>query len=199
MNQSFRFRFSLLGFAAIVAGSLFLNACQQNAPQTGAEGAATADKSTPSVVFIYADSILAKYDVFQEKGAELAKREQEETAKLQEKGRAIEQEVRAIQNKVQQGLLAPNQIAREEQRIGQKQQELMMEREQITQELMLESQKLNQELQAKLTKILEDLQTERGYDFILSYGPGTAVLMVNDDLDITDDVLARLNTQQQVN
>lgn len=188
-----------MGFTAFVAGMLFLSACQQNAPQSGAEGAATGEKSTPSVVFIYADTILAKYDVFQEKGAELAQREQEENAKLQEKGRAIEQEVRAIQNKVQQGLLAPNQIAREEQRIGQKQQELMMEREKITQELMLESQKLNQELQAKLTKILEDLQAERGYDFILSYGPGTAVLMVNDELDITDDVLARLNTKEQVN
>ncbi|PHN04968.1 OmpH family outer membrane protein [Flavilitoribacter nigricans] len=192
MNQSNRFRFPILGFAALIAGLLFLNACQQNAPQESAAGESM-DKSASSVVFIYADTILAKYDVFQEKGAELAQREQAETAKLQEKGRAIEQEVRAIQNKVQQGLLAPNQIAREEQRIGQKQQELMMEREKITQELMLESQKLNQELQEKLTKILEDLQAERGYDFILSYGPGTAVLMVNDELDITDDVLARLN------
>ena len=197
MNQSFRF--PVLGFAALLAGLLFLNACQQNgSPSAGGEAAAAAN-STPSIVFVYADSILAKYDVFQEKGAELAQREQAETAKLQEKGRAIEQEVRAIQNKVQQGLLAPNQIAREEQRIGQKQQELMMEREKITQELMLESQKLNQELQEKLTKILEDLQAERGYDFILSYGPGTAVLMVNDEMDITDDVLARLNTKTEVN
>lgn len=198
MNQSIRFRFPLLGVAGLIAGLFFLNACQQSAPQGTAAGG-PAEKSSPSVVFIYADTILAKYDVFQEKGAELAQREQEETAKLQEKGRAIEQEVRAIQNKVQQGLLAPNQIAREEQRIGQKQQELMMEREKITQELMQASQILNQELQVKLTKILEDLQAERGYDFILSYGPGTAVLMVNDELDITEDVLARLNTQQQVN
>lgn len=197
MNHSINFRFFLSGILAIIGAALLLTACQTTDKQ---EVSATAtETTTPSIVFIYADTILAKYDVFQEKGAELAQREQEETAKLQEKGRAIEQEVRAIQNKVQQGLLAPNQIAREEQRIGQQQQALMMEREQITQELMMESQKLNQELQVKLTKILEELQAERGYDFILSYGPGTAVLMVNDELDITEDVLARLNTSQQVN
>lgn len=183
---------------AVLAVLLLFSACQQNASQSGDTTSASAEAATPSVVFVYADSILAKYEVFQEKGAELARREQEETAKLQEKGKAIENEVRAIQSKVQQGLLAPNQIAREEQRIGQKQQELMMERERITQELMLESQKLNAELQEKLNGILKDLQAEKGYDYILSYGQGTAVLMVNDALDISDEVLSRLNAKEEV-
>jgi outer membrane protein len=184
---------------ALAIAALSFSACQQNPPQLGGEAAAGSNSAAAAnIVFIYADSILAKYDVFQEKGAELAKREQEETAKLQQKGKAIEDEVRAIQSKVQQGLLAPNQIAREEQRIGQKQQELMIERERISQELMMESQKLNEELQEKLITILKDLQAEKGYDYILSYGPGTAVLMVNDELDITDEVLSRLNVKKEV-
>lgn len=195
MNHSVSFRFFLPGLAVLLTGILTFSACQQNTPQENGDSAAPSERAAANVVFIYADTILAKYEVFQEKGTALAQREQEETAKLQEKGRAIEQEVRAIQNKVQQGLLAPNQIAREEQRIGQKQQELMMEREQISQELMAETQKLNQELQEKLNIILKELQAEKGYDYILSYGPGTAVLMVNDELDITEEVLTRLNTQ----
>ena len=87
-----------------------------------ADTAATAP-ATPSIVFIYTDSILANYNVFQEKGAALARREQEENAKLQEKGRAIEQEVRSIQSQVQQGLLAPNQIARERARFLREKQD----------------------------------------------------------------------------
>lgn len=190
MNYAKKLRFALPTLAALTMAVLGFTACRQQADQSGASAGET---PAASIVFIYADSILAKYNVFQEKGTALAQREQEENAKLQQKGKALEDEVRAIQAKVQQGLLAPNQIAREEQRIGQKQQELMMEREKITQELMVESQKLNQELQEKLEKILKDLQTERGYDYILSYGPGTALLMVNDKLDITEDVLSRLN------
>ena len=58
----------------------------------------------------------------------------------------------------------------------------MLKRESISQELLQESQKLNDELQAKLNAVLKDLQNERGYDFILSYGAGTGVLMVNDAL-----------------
>lgn len=197
MKNSIRLSFYYAACTAAMA-MLLLSACQQNAGQEGAGNAAPAEQATPSIVFIYADSILAKYEVFQVKGAELARREQEETAKLQEKGRAIENEVKAIQSKVQQGLLAPNQIAREEQRIAQQQQQLMMEREQIAQELQMESLKLNAELQEKLNNILKNLQAEKDYDYILSYGQGTAVLMVNDALDITDEVLTRLNAKEEV-
>lgn len=198
MNYASTFRTAAKVILALALPVLILSACQEKAAQNS-ETASSASGASANVVFIYADTILAKYSAFQEKGSALAQREQEETAKLQVKGKALEDEVKAIQAKVQQGLLAPNQIAREEQRIGQKQQELMIERERISQELMMESQKLNQELQEKLNKVLKEIQAERGYDFILSYGAGTAVLMVNDELDITEDVLGRLNAEPQTN
>jgi len=51
-------------------------------------------------------------------------------------------------------------------------------------------------LKQKLQEILDGLQAERHYDYILNYGPGTGVLMVNDSLDITNVVLERLNRQE---
>lgn len=195
--MNMRFIFQVLPLL-MVSMMLLTTACEQAGENPASVSDSDTETTVPSIVYINADTILANYTVFQERGAVLAQREQEETAKLQQKGRALEQEVQAIQNKVQQGLLAPNQIAKEEQRIGRKQQELMQERERISQELMMEGQKLNQELQEKLNVVLKALQSERGYDYILSYGPGTGVLMANEELDITQDVLSRLNAVTEV-
>ena len=115
---------------------------------------------------------------------------------MQQKGQAIESEVRAIQSRIQQGLLAPNQIAQEEQRIGRQQQQLVQEQERLSQELLMETQQLNQELQEDVKELLDRLQAENGYDYVLSYGSGSSVLMVNDALDITPKLVELLNAKR---
>ncbi|MCB0631208.1 MAG: hypothetical protein KDD15_15775, partial [Lewinella sp.] len=80
-------------FVVAMAVMLFSACQQQSTSPTGETAGSSMDKVAANIVFIYADTILAKYEVFQQKGAELAKREQEETAKLQQKGKALEDEV----------------------------------------------------------------------------------------------------------
>jgi len=126
----------------------------------------------------------------------LQEKERSASATLQQKGRAIEQEVRAIQAKMQQGLLAPNQISKEEQRIGLQQQQLVQEQERMSQELMGETQQLNQKLQEDVKEMLKQLRTENNYDYVLSYGSGSGVLMVNDALDITQSLVDLLNAKR---
>ena len=151
---------------------------------------------TSAIVYINEDSLLNNFQYFVKKRNGLAERERQASASLQSKGQALEQDVRAVQAKVQKGLLAPNQIAQEEQRIGRRQQELVQEQERISQELIQETQKLNVELQADVKELLETLKEENGYDFVLSYGQGSGVLMVNESLDITNLVLERLNAKR---
>ena len=52
------------------------------------------------------------------------------------------------------------------------------------------------ELEKKVKDILKEIQAEKGYAYILNYGPGTGVLMVDDKLDITALALERLNAVQ---
>jgi Skp family chaperone for outer membrane proteins len=49
----------------------------------------------------------------------------------------------------------------------------------------------------KLQRVLKEVQDANGYDLILSYGPGTGLLMAQEDLDITEDVLGRLNQPEE--
>ena len=151
------------------------------------------EKAALNVVYVREDTLLNQFKDFHEKMETLNNKKQQADASLQSRGRALEKEVAGIQAKIQQGLLTPNQIATEEQRIAQKQQSLMQESDKIAQEIMTETQTLNNELQDKVKAVLEALRDEMGYDYILNYGPGTGVLMVNDSLDITSIVLERLN------
>ena len=167
----------------------------------GAEAATSqtaADAGGPlNIVYINSDSLLAKYDYFRQRQEELAQKEQTATRGLQARSQELEREVAAAQQQAQSGTLAPKQIQQMQQRLALKQQELMQDQQQISQELMQESQELQRELEQKLEDILDGLQAEKHYDYILNYGPGTGVLMVNDSLDITNAVLERLNRREE--
>ena len=154
----------------------------------------TVESSTvPEVVYINADSLLGNYKAFRSKIEELKVQEEEASVRINKQMGALESEYKAVQRKIQQGLLSPSQIAGEEQRLGKKQQRLLAEQEQLSQQLMLETQRLNAELQDRLVSLMDSLRAERGYKFILQYGQGGSVLSAAENYDITNDVLNILN------
>ncbi len=186
---------SLILSAIALLLSIYLLATRPGSGAASAHNASQVDglDDTPNIVFVYADTVFTQYKEFADQQAALEKRQREAEQSLQQKGAALESEVRKVQQKMQQGLLAPNQIADEEQRIGRQQQQLMAEREQIGQSLMQESQILTDSLQGKIRRTLAEIREEFGYDYILSYGPGTGVIMVDDEYNITAELVSRLN------
>lgn len=183
----------LMALTALLA---FATGCEQQGETTAAtatESAAGAT-ATPSIVYVRSDSILANYKSFSDKLAALETKMMAEEQKLQRRGQALEQEAAALQRKMQEGLLAPNQINSEQGRLAGRQQEIMQQRDEALQSLQMQQMEMNTELQENVQRVLKELQDERGYDIILSYGPGTGVLLARDALDITQDVLTLLNT-----
>ena len=87
------------------------------------------------IVYLNADTLVEQYDYFRNQKEALDKRQAEASQRMNQKGAALEKEFRQVQEKIQQGLLAPSQIAEEEQRLGQKQQSLMAEQEKLSKEL----------------------------------------------------------------
>ncbi|MDX1943134.1 MAG: OmpH family outer membrane protein [Saprospiraceae bacterium] len=157
----------------------------------------TASGEALKIAYVNADSLLTNYTAFKTQSEALAKKEKDADASLQAKGRAFEKEMQQAQQKVQQGLLAPNEIEKEQQRLGLKQQQLLAEREQVSRALLEEGQKLNEALQKDLLEKLKTLKEQEGYDFIFSYAAGGQILSVNDSLDITKKVLELLNAPKQ--
>lgn len=149
----------------------------------------------PDIVYVNADTLLQNYDYFKKEQEKLAKQERDAEASMKSRAKKLENEFMAVQKKVQSGQMTPKQIAEAEQDLGMKQQKLMQEQESLSGSIMRASQEVQLEMESKIKAFLTEIQAENGYDYIFSYGPGTGVLMVNDSLDITQNLLVRLNAK----
>lgn len=153
---------------------------------------------TLDIVYLNVDTLLANYTEFRELQESLAIRQKEASERIQSRMQALEKEFMEVQAKVQQGLLAPNQIADEEQRLGKKQQSLRAEQERLSQTLGAEQQALSERFRNRLMGLMDSLRDAHGYDYILQYGQGSGVLGARDSFDITSDVLGILNSEQML-
>lgn len=153
-------------------------------------------EETPKVVYVNGDSLLKKYTAFQDELTALEARSKGMENTLASRGRALQQEFISAEQKAQSGQMAPAQIQKEQQRLMQKQQNLVAQQESMSKQLLDERQKLQENLEKRVKELLTAIRKEKGYDYILNYGPGTGVLMVNDSLDITKVVLEKLNAKQ---
>lgn len=177
----------------VAVGYLLVAKFQSATPASDSGTAAESDAAgTPSIAYVRIDTLLEKYDVYQDKVKSLEQKSKDAEAALQARGRALEREFMQAQQKVQQGLLTPNQVQQEEQRLTQKQQGLVAEQEKMSRQLLDERQKVLDELEKNIKDILKEIRQEKGYAYILNYGPGTGVLMVDEKLDITELVLERI-------
>jgi outer membrane protein len=155
-----------------------------------------AEAETPKIVYVNGDSLLNKYEAFQNDLKALEGRSKSMENTLAARGRSLQQEFISAEQKAQTGQMAPAQIQKEQQRLMQRQQSLVAEQDRMSKQLMEERQKLQENLEKRVKDLLTAIRKEKGYDFILNYGPGTGVLMVNDTLDITKVVLEKLNAKQ---
>lgn len=158
--------------------------------------AADTAAASPNIVYVNADTLVEQYEYFRQQKEALDKRQAEASQRLNQRMATLENEFRGVQQKIQQGLLTPNQIADEEQRLGRKQQELVAEQEKLSKELMAETQRIQLELEDELRQSLDQMRERRGYDYILQYGQGSSVLLAADSLDITAEVLEILNQKK---
>ena len=187
----------ILPAGALVLLGLTFFGCEKSEP-SATPGAPREEVRAPgtsglSIVFVKVDSLQAGYTAV----ASELERLEENFLKAQEnhakRVQALETEVKGLQNQMQQGLLAPNKIQAEQQRIARKEQEILQQRDVAITSIQEDQMRIQQNFSERVKAVLEELQAENGYDFILNQGQNSAVLITNDAYDITDLVLARLN------
>ncbi|MBB4080037.1 Skp family chaperone for outer membrane proteins [Lewinella aquimaris] len=193
----------ILSSAALVLLCLGFFGCDRSgatdkAPATATSNSVKGEASTGglNIVFVKVDSLQAGYTQVADELTRLEenfnKAEQNHNARVA----AFQKEVQRVQNQVQQGLLAPNKIQAEQQRMAKKEQEIMQQREIALGSIQEDQLRIQQQFSERVKAVLEELQAENNYDFILNQGQNSAVLITNDRYDITNLVLERLNASQ---
>ena len=197
-----------LSFIALISLATTVLSCGNkgaNAPVTPATPkdlvvtpAAAASMASARIAFVDIDSLQDKYAWFKEQKAIFEGREKSLSASLESKARGLQGEMQALQQKAQQGTTPPAQLQKEEQALVQKQQSIAGERDRKGQELIKESQLFQAELMKKINTALAQIQKEKGFDYVMKHSkePGSPLLFVNEQFDITNEVVAALNVKK---
>lgn len=190
-----------LAFAALATAP----ACQENAAnkQEGTtQSPAASAKEIPAgaIVYVQIDTLLSKFDFFNDLQAELEAKAQAVSDDLNKKGRSFEKDVNDFQTKVQKGLITRSQAEAQQQQLATRQQEL----ENYSQQKQME---LAEERQVMMNRVLDAIKTFlKNYNQIHEYamiittdGNSNTVIEASAELDITADVVAGLNKEYATN
>jgi outer membrane protein len=150
-----------------------------------------------SIVYINIDSLLNSYAYFEDMQNDFANKQAELEAELNLRSRQYEASAIDAQNKVQKGLVTRREAAELEQQLMAEQQSLLQLRDELTRQLSEEEQVSNRRLINKIMEYLEEYNKQYNYQFIFSNSFGDNVLFANQQLDITESVLAGLNEAYQ--
>ena len=148
------------------------------------------------IVFVNLDVLSEGYDFLKDVSAS-AQAEQNNLQNLyQTKGEKLQQDYMEFQEKANKGLLSENQIATEQEKFAVRKDEL--------DQLQLKSEALGEKIQARteearknLTDYIKEYNKSGNYNYVLAYseGPLSPVLLANESLDITKDILEGINVQ----
>lgn len=188
-------------FRALVLFSclLTINACQSpdSAPAAAPTDAAVTS-GEPKIVFVRIDSLQVGYDELATELKRLEGNYETAQANHDKRVRAFQGEVQKLQNQAQQGLLTPNKMQSEQQRLGRKEQEIQQQLQIALNSIQEDQLRLQSQFTERVEEILEEMMAENDYDYILNEGLSGGVLLGNDAFDITEKVLAKLNASGPV-
>jgi outer membrane protein len=147
------------------------------------------------IAYINIDTLNAKYEWLRQQEESLQQRAESAEKSLRSRQEAFMRDVEAFQKRAASQTVAPAQLQKEQGNLERRQQQLAAEEQRLGQQFAEEKQKANTEMWAQIESKLKSLQSQIGYDYILGYVRGGGqVLLANDSLEITNQVLELLNT-----
>jgi len=148
------------------------------------------------VAHVNADTLDAKYEWLKKQKAAIEARVTSAQNTLGSKKEALMKDLEAFQTKYQSGTMTEADAKSQYEKLMQRQQKLGEDEERLSKQLGEEQKKAFNDLYANVESQLKTLSSQIGYDYILSYSRGGPILLANDSLDITTQVLQLLNAQE---
>jgi outer membrane protein len=148
------------------------------------------------IAYINSDSVLKHYEYLKVNSEQLEGKSKKMDQDLRNRTEGLRNEINAYQRNVSSMTLGQARATEED--LGKKQQNLQLYQQSLQQQLMQEQAKLNKELYDRITVFLKKYGQERGLQVVLKFDPTSDVLYGGPGLDITPEVIKRLNEEYQV-
>jgi len=148
------------------------------------------------IVYLNSDILNEKYDYVKDLTSAAQVKQGKLESAYQAKGQKLQKDYAEFQQKASQGLLSENQSNAAQEDLTKRKEELDQMEAQL-QTLVEEIQKSNEEVRKTVVDYVKEYNKTSKYNYILTYtsGPGGIVLLANDSLDITNEIVDGLNAQ----
>ena len=181
------------GLLALIMALMFTQ-CSDNKSGETVSAAAQTGVVGLKIAFVEVDSLLSQYLYCQELNELLVKKEENIRATLNERAKELDTEVREFQRKLENNGFASRERAEQENvRLTQKQRDLQQLQEKLTNEFQMESAKVNLQLRDSITSFLKVYNETRGFSLIISKSGFDNLLLGDESLNITDEIVKGLN------
>ena len=156
----------------IALAAAFAVSCNQKTNNTTVSEGQTSAPQAGSIVYIQLDSIVAKFDMFNDLKSEL------------------EEKVQKIQNKIQKGLMTQSEAEEKNRVLGNRQADLQNLSAQKEAEIQEENTVMMNKVMDAIETFVKKYNEEKKYALIL-----TGVFQGDPNLDITNDIIEGLNEE----
>ena len=152
-------------------------------------------KATSGIVYIDLDRIVQEYDMASDLGAVVETRVKNIQDEVNRRGKQLENEMIEFQNKINKGLITRSVAEVQGQELQQKQAQFNEYATQKNNEVIEEQTVMMNQIADAIQTFMDKYNEEKKYTMILTNQSGVPVISADSSLDITDDVIARLNEE----
>lgn len=154
--------------------------------------AASLDAQGARVAYVNSQQVLTEYGPAQEAQQQLQAAAQDADSELQLMGSGLEAAVAEYQQ--QEMSMTPEARQNRQQELANQQQAVQRRQQELELQLAQRQQELLQPINDRITAVIEEIRVEGNYAVILDAASG-AIVAADPALDITQDVLTRLQAQ----
>ncbi|GEM_PF-294237 len=147
------------------------------------------------VAYVNIDTLLAGYQMYQDKRDEFAQEQSSTQAELKSRSQELKEKFQDLREKLNKGLITRAKAKMMQQDLGQQEQKLYQLRSQMSSKLAEKEQVIYRQVLNSVMDYLDDYADKHNYHFILSYSFGGPILYKEKKLNITSTVLKGLNQQ----
>lgn len=165
------------------------------AAQSAVSDSTSVTMATSGIVYVNLDRIVQEYDMASDLGAVVETKVKNIQDEVNRRGKQLENELMDFQNKINKGLITRSVAEVQGQDLQQKQAQFNEYANQKNNEVIEEQTVMMNQIADAIQTFMAKYNQEKKYTMILTNQSGVPVITADPSLDITDDVIARLNEE----
>jgi outer membrane protein len=186
----------IISLIALV-GVIFLLIHEAGEEKNESKPAVSQQNIKSKIAFVNVDSVLVKYDLYNELSLQLAKKQQDLDKQLKSKALSLQNRAYQLQQKYAQHLITTETYQNKAQKLTQEQTQLQQWQQKKANELSEDQMNLTQRVYDSIISAVNTVNANKKYDYIISNAAsgGSTLLYGNPDFDITNEVVKIMNSR----